>query len=98
MERSSSKSADLHSDLTIELGIKKLPQNDPSYALIHPLVEKLWRDHLQCQLICTEISLSTFMSPDWWYSAFIILPDDQLDKIKAFDCYTVDASLNYEPL
>ena len=82
MERSSSMSADLYSDLTIGLGMKnypkmtphmphsahwfqsygkvffhvswfvqwphqwigheKLPQNDPSYARIHPLVPKLW--------------------------------------------------------
>ena len=84
MERSSSMSADLYSDLTIGLGMKnypkmtphmpqsthrfqsygkvffqvswfvqwphnwigheKLPQNDPSYVTICPLVQKLWTD------------------------------------------------------
>ena len=96
MERSSSISADLYSDLTIGLGMKnypkmtphmlqsahwfqsygkvffhvswfvqwphhwigheKLPQNDPSYATICPLVLKLWKGPLPCQLICTVTS------------------------------------------
>ena len=42
------------------IGHEKLPQNDPSYARIHPLVPKLWKGLLPCQLICTVTS-----SMDW---------------------------------
>ena len=38
------------------IGHEKLPQNDPSYATICPLVPKLWKGLLPCQLICTLTS------------------------------------------
>ena len=38
------------------IGLEKLPQNDPSYAKICPLVQKLWKSLLPCQLICTVTS------------------------------------------
>ena len=44
--KSSSMSADVYTDLTIGLGMKNYPQNDPSYALFHALVPKLHEGHL----------------------------------------------------
>ena len=38
------------------IGHEKLPQNDPSYATFCPLVPKLWKGLLPCQLICTVTS------------------------------------------
>ena len=39
------------------IGLEKLPQKDPSYAWICPLVPKLWRGLLPCQLMFTVTSL-----------------------------------------
>ena len=38
------------------IGHEKLPQNDPSYVIICPVVPKLWKGLLPSQLICTVTS------------------------------------------
>ena len=53
MGRFSSMTDDLYSWPYHWIGHGKLSQNEPSYALIHPLVPKLWGGLLPCQLICT---------------------------------------------
>ena len=42
------------------IGLEKLPQIDPPYAYICPLVPKLWRGLLPCELIYTAT-----LSMDW---------------------------------